>query len=165
MWYLKSLSDSKMADDHPMGTTPPPAHRRRVLVLCTANSARSQMAEGLLRQDYGDRMEVRSAGTITAAVRPEAITVLAELGIDISNAHSKRLDEFLDQEFDDVLTVCDAAAETCPIFPSPATRHHRGFPDPTGTGRTETERLEAFRRTRDDLRAWFRELYGEPDGA
>ena len=135
--------------------------KRRVLVLCTANSARSQMAEGLLRYDYGERMDVRSAGTITAAVRPEAIAVLAELGIDIAGARSKRLDEFLDEEFDDVLTVCDAAAERCPLFPGPAVRHHRGFPDPTGTWDAR-ERLEAFRRTRDDLRAWFRELYGEP---
>ena len=140
-----------------------PAPKRRVLVLCTANSARSQMAEGLLRHDYGHRLDVRSAGTITAAVQPEAIAVLAELGIDISDARSKSLDEFLDQAFDDVLTVCDAAAETCPMFPGPATRHHRGFPDPTATPGV-TERLEAFRRTRDDLRAWFRELYDEPLG-
>jgi arsenate reductase len=117
------------------------------------------MAEGLLRHDYGDRLDVRSAGTITATVQPEAIAVLAELGIDISGARSKRLDEFVDQEFDDVLTVCDAAAETCPAFPGPAIRHHRGFPDPTATP-GKAERLEAFRRTRDDLRAWFRELYG-----
>jgi arsenate reductase len=137
------------------------SERRRVLVLCTANSARSQMAEGLLRHDFGDRLDVRSAGTITAAVRPEAIAVLAEIGIDISQARSKRLDEFLDEPFDEVLTVCDSAAETCPVFPGPALRRHRGFADPTGVGRTEAERLEAFRLTRDDLRAWFRELYGD----
>jgi len=155
--YLKSLSDSKIGAAEMPGT---PA-RRRVLVLCTANSARSQMAEGLLRHDFGDRIDACSAGTITAAVRPEAIAVLAEIGIDISGARSKALDEFLDEPFDEVLTVCDAAAETCPVFPGPALRRHRGFPDPTGVGWTDTERLEAFRHTRDDLRAWFHELYGE----
>ena len=136
------------------------AVKQRVLVLCTANSARSQMAEGLLRHDFGDRLEVYSAGTFAASVRPEAIAVLAELGIDISGARSKSLDEFLDQPFDDVLTVCDAAAETCPVFQGPARRHHRGVRDPVAAGATEADRLEAFRRTRDEMRAWFRELYG-----
>jgi len=118
------------------------------------------MAEGLLRHDFGDRLEVRSAGTFAASVRPEAIAVLAEIGIPISGARSKSLDEFRDQSFDDVLTVCDAAAESCPVFQGPAKRHHRGFRDPVSVGGSDAKRLEAFRRTRDELRKWFRELYG-----
>jgi arsenate reductase len=133
--------------------------KRRVLVLCTANSARSQLAEGLLRHDFGDQLDVYSAGTFATSVRPEAIIVLAEIGIDISGHRSKSVDEFRGQPFDDVLTVCDAAAETCPNFPGAARRHHRGLQDPVTVGETETNRLEAFRRTRDKLRSWFQELY------
>ena len=117
------------------------------------------MAEGLLRHDFGDRLEVHSAGTFATSVRPEAITVLAEIGIDISGHRSKSLDEFREQPFDDVLTVCDAAGETCPVFPGPTRRHHRGFRDPVTAAGTEAERLEAFRRTRDELRGWFQVIY------
>ena len=91
--------------------------KKRVLILCTGNSARSQMAEGLLRHDAGDRFEVFSAGTKPSHVRPEAIAVMRELGIDISGHRSKSVDEFAGQSFDYVLTVCDNAKESCPIFP------------------------------------------------
>ena len=96
--------------------------KKRVLILCTGNSARSQMAEGLLGHDAGDRFEVESAGTRPGRVRPEAIAVMNELGIDISDHRSKHVDEFQDQSFDYVLTVCDSAKESCPTFP-----HHNAF--------------------------------------
>ena len=91
--------------------------KKRVFILCTGNSARSQMAEGLLEHDAGDRFEVESAGTKPGRVRPEAIAVMKELGIDISGHRSKHVDEFKDQSFDYVLTVCDNAKESCPVFP------------------------------------------------
>jgi arsenate reductase (thioredoxin) len=132
--------------------------KRRVLILCTGNSARSQMAEGLLRHDRGDAAEVASAGTHPTTVRPEAIAVMREVGIDISAHRSKHVDELRGQPFDDVLTVCDAANDRCPIFPGPARRVHRGFDDPAAVAGSEEERLEAFRRIRDELRVWLREV-------
>src|SRR5580658_5622917 len=99
----------------PQKETPMPA-KQRILILCTGNSARSQMAEGLLRHDAGDRFDVQSAGTRPSHVRPEAIAVMRELGIDISGHRSKNVDEFTAQQFDYVLTVCDHAKESCPIF-------------------------------------------------
>src|SRR5690348_2653956 len=93
-------------------------HRQRVLILCTGNSARSQMAEGLLRHDAGDRFDVFSAGTRPTQVRPEAIAVMQELGIDISGHRSRSVDEFAGQDFDYVVTVCDNARASCPVFPA-----------------------------------------------
>src|ERR1700726_2302195 len=104
--------------------------KERVLILCTGNSARSQMAEGLLRHDAGDRFEVFSAGTKPSQVRPEAIAVMGELGIDISEHRSKSVDQFTGQPFDYVLTVCDNAKETCPIFPGKVITVDRSFEDP-----------------------------------
>ena len=133
----------------------------RVLFLCTHNSARSQMAEGLLRTLAGDRFEVHSAGTVATAVRPEAVRVMAELGIDISRQESKTLERYLDQAFDWVITVCDDAAGSCPAFPGPARRLHWSLPDPSQVTGTEEERLAAFRAVRDALRRriedWLRE--------
>ena len=106
--------------------------KKRVLILCTGNSARSQMVEGLLEHDAGDRFEVESAGTKPGRVRPEAIAVMKELGIDISGHRSKHVDEFQGQSFDYVLTVCDNAKESCPTFPGHAERIHKGFEDPAG---------------------------------
>src|SRR5215469_2537849 len=100
---------------------------KRVLILCTGNSARSQMAEGLLAHDAADRFEVESAGTKPGSVRSEAITVMKELGIDISNHRSKHVDEFQGQQFDYVLTVCDNARESCPFFPGNSKRLHRAL--------------------------------------
>ena len=101
--------------------------KKRVLILCTGNSARSQMAEGLLEHDAGDRFEVKSAGTKPGRVRPEAIAVMKELGIDISGHRSKHVDEFQGQLFDYVLTVCDNAKESCPVFPGHAKRIQNAY--------------------------------------
>src|SRR6202049_2319167 len=104
--------------------------KKRVLILCTGNSARSQMAEGLLRHDAGDRIEVFSGGTQPSQVRPEAIAAMRELGIDISGYRSKSVDEFSGQNFDYVLTVCDHAKANCPIFPGKTITIHHSFKDP-----------------------------------
>src|SRR5918996_986710 len=106
------------------------ADKQRVLILCTGNSARSQMAEGLLRHDAGARFEVESAGTKPGHIRPEAIAAMKEIGIDISAHRSKHVDEFAGQDFDYVLTVCDNANESCPVFPGMARQLHRNFEDP-----------------------------------
>jgi arsenate reductase len=124
---------------------------KRVLILCTGNSARSQMAEGLLRDIAGDRFEVESAGTIKSFVRPQAIAAMAEIGIDISGHHSKCLDEFLDTEFDYVITVCDNANETCPVFPGAAKRIHWSFDDPAEADGDEDHVAAVFRRVRDEI--------------
>jgi arsenate reductase len=126
--------------------------KKRVLILCTGNSARSQMAEGLLRHLGGDKFEVESAGTVASFVRPQAIAVMAEIGIDITRHRSKCLDEFLGTSFDLVITVCDSAAENCPIFPGPAKRIHWSFDDPAEATGTEPEKLAAFRRIREEIR-------------
>jgi len=129
--------------------------KKRVLILCTGNSARSQMAEGLLRHDAGNRFEAESAGTKPSFVRPEAIAVMKELGIDISGHRSKSAAEFDGQKFDYVITVCDSARETCPVFFGEAKRLHRGFDDPAGLDAPEPERLALFRRVRDELRGYL----------
>jgi len=128
----------------------------RVLILCTGNSARSQMAEGLLRHDAGDRFDVASAGTRPGTVRPEALAVMQEIGIDISAHRSKHVDELRDAQFDYVLTVCDNARESCPILPGPGKRLHQAFDDPAALQGPEPERLAAFRRVRDELREYLR---------
>src|SRR5438067_4649937 len=115
--------------------------KQRVLILCTGNCARSQMAEGLLCHLAGDRFDVYSAGTKPSAVNPLAISVMAERGIDISSHRSKHLDEFRSQSFDYVITVCDDAAEACPIFLGRAHRIHWDFPDPAAVTGTEEEKL------------------------
>lgn len=130
--------------------------KRRVLILCTGNSARSQMAEGLLRHDAGDRFDVFSAGTKPGHVRPEAIAAMRELGIDISGHRSKSVAEFSGQPFDYVLTVCDNAKESCPIFPGGTAAIHRNFEDPAALQGSEEERLAVFRRVRDELREYLR---------
>jgi arsenate reductase len=139
--------------------------RRRILILCTANSARSQMAEGLLRHDAGDRFEVASAGTQATRVRPEAIAVMHEIGIDISGHRSKSVDELAGDSFDLVITVCDSARETCPVYPGHARRLHRAFEDPAAVSGSEEERLAAFRRVRDEIRAWLRQFAAQPSTA
>ena len=132
--------------------------KKRVLILCTGNSARSQMAEGLLRSFGGDGFEVFSAGTKPSIVRPEAIAVMSELGIDLSGQRSKHVREFEGQAFDYVITVCDDANESCPVFPGNTQRIHWSFPDPAAIGGSETERLAAFRRVRDALAEVFRDF-------
>jgi arsenate reductase len=125
--------------------------RFRVLFLCTHNSARSQMAEGLLGHLAGDRFESFSAGTEATRVRPEAVEAMREIGVDISGQRSETLDRYLDEPFDYVVTVCDDANESCPVFPGAKRRLHWSFPDPSGVeGR---ERLPAFREARDGIQA------------
>jgi arsenate reductase len=114
------------------------------------------MAEGLLRHDAGDRFEVDSAGTKPGHVRPEAVAVMKELGIDISGHRSKSVDEFRDHSFDYVLTVCDNAKESCPIYPGHANRLHHSFEDPAAVEGSEEQRLSAFRVVRDQIRQHLR---------
>jgi arsenate reductase (thioredoxin) len=129
--------------------------KTRVLILCTANSARSQIAEGLLRHDAGDRFEVASAGTHPGRVRPEAIQVMQELGIDLSSHRSKHVDEFAGAPFDYLITVCDQANENCPIYPGHGIRLHHAFDDPAAVSGSEEARLASFRRVRDEIRAFL----------
>jgi arsenate reductase len=126
---------------------------KRVLILCTGNSARSQMAEGLLRHDGGARFEVESAGVSPTRVRPEAVAAMRELGIDIAGQRSKSVDEFAGRQFDYVITVCDNAREQCPVFPAATRRVHWSFDDPAAAAGDESERLAVFRRVRDEIRA------------
>ncbi len=130
--------------------------KKRVLILCTGNSARSQMAEGLLRHDAGAAFEVHSAGTKPTAVRPEAIAVMREIGIDITAHRSKSADEFVGQPLDLVITVCDNARETCPVFPARIQRLHWPFEDPAAVTGDDEMRLAAFRKVRDQIRAKIR---------
>jgi len=127
--------------------------RLRVLFLCTHNSARSQMAEGLLRHLAGDRFEVASAGTEATSVRPEAIQAMDEIGADISTQKSKTLGRYVSQPFDFVVTVCEDANEACPFFPGARNRLHWSLPDPSKAAGGEQERLAVFREVRDDLRS------------
>jgi len=124
----------------------------RVLILCTGNSARSQMAEGLLRHDAGNAFEVFSAGTKPTQVRPEAVAAMREAGIDISDHLSKSVDEFAGQDFDFVITVCDNAKQSCPIYVAKTKRIHWSIEDPAAVQGSEEEILAAFRRIRDELR-------------
>jgi arsenate reductase len=131
--------------------------RQRVLFLCTHNSARSQMAEGLLRHLAGDRFEVASAGTEATSVRPEAIEAMAELGVDISGQSSKTLERYLGEPFDHVVTVCDDANEACPVFPGARSRLHWSFRDPSRAEGSEEERLQVFKMVRDEIQGRIRE--------
>ncbi len=133
-------------------------NKKRVLILCTANSARSQMAEGLMRHDHGERFEVESAGTKATSVRPEAVAVMKEIGIDISGHRSKVVEEVAERTFDYVLTVCDNAKESCPIFPGHGNRLHHSFEDPAAVQGTDEDRLTAFRLIRDQIRSYLREF-------
>ena len=122
-----------------------------MLFVCTHNSARSQMAEAFLRAWGGERFDVHSAGTEVTEVRPEAITVMDELGIDLRGQESKTVDRYLGDTFDWVVTVCDRARETCPIFPGAEHTGHWAFDDPAAATGTDDERLAVFRRVRDEI--------------
>ena len=127
--------------------------KRRVLILCTGNSARSQMAEGLLRKMAGEDFEVFSAGTKPLGLNPNAVAAMNEAGVDISNHRSKSVDEFAGQQFDYVITVCDSAREACPIFPGEGQHLHQSFEDPAAT--PVDHQLAAFRNVRDQIAAWL----------
>jgi arsenate reductase len=130
----------------------------RVLFLCTHNSARSQMAEGLLRHLSGGQVEAHSAGTAATTVRPLAVRAMAELGIDVSGQTSKTLERYLGEPFDAVVTVCDDANESCPVFPGARERLHWSLPDPSKATGSEAEQLAVYRTVRDELR---RRIAGE----
>ncbi|MDP4176694.1 MAG: arsenate reductase ArsC [Bacteroidota bacterium] len=134
--------------------------KKRILILCTGNSCRSQMAEGFLKS-FDHEMEVFSAGTKPALrVSTKAIKVMAEKGIDISQEHPKDVDEFVDKSFDYVITVCDNAKETCPVFTGKVQRRlHIGFDDPADAKGTEEEILSVFRRVRDEIEGRFHQFY------
>lgn len=137
--------------------------KRSVLFICTHNSARSQMAEGLLNALVGDRYEAASAGTTATRVRPEAVAALAELGIDITHHRSKSMEEFRGRIFDVVVTVCDSARETCPFFPGRLVLH-QSFRDPAAAEGSEEEVLEAFRTVRDQIASWIVATFGSAHG-
>ncbi len=126
--------------------------KKKVLFLCTHNSARSQMAEGLLRHQAGDSFEVMSAGTEATHIRPLAVQAMEELGLDISAQESKTLERYLGESFDYVITVCDDANEACPIFPGARQRLHWSFEDPALASGTEEERLQVFRSVRNKIK-------------
>lgn len=131
-----------------------------ILILCTGNSCRSHLAEGVLRAAAGDVIEVASAGSKPAGfVHPLAIAVMGEIGIDISGHRSKHLNEFLERQVDTVITVCGNADQACPIFPGQVNRYHWGFDDPAHATGTADEQLAVFRRVRDEIRKVF-EAYG-----
>ena len=132
--------------------------KQRLLFLCTGNSCRSQMAEGLLTNLAGDRFEAFSAGTEPSQVNPRAIKAMNELGIDISNHKSQSVENFLDQEFHYVITVCDAARETCPVFPNAKASLHWSFEDPAEATGNEEEVMSVFRKVRDEIRKRLREF-------
>lgn len=128
-----------------------------ILILCTGNSCRSHMAEGILRAAVGDKLRVASAGSKPADyVHPLAIRALAEIGIDISSHHSKHLNEFLAHDVETVITVCGNADQVCPMFPGQMNRHHWGFDDPAHATGSEEEQLAVFRRVRDEITRVFR---------
>jgi len=132
--------------------------RSRVLFLCTGNSCRSQMAEGWARHLHGDTIEAYSAGVETHGLNPRAVEVMREAGVDISGQRSQLVDELLDVSPHLVVTVCDHAAERCPVFPGAPRTVHRSFADPAGATGTDDEVLDEFRRVRDEIRDWVREL-------
>ncbi len=127
--------------------------RQRVLILCTGNSCRSQMAEGWIEYVLGEVWEARSAGTDPAGhVHPLAVTVMAEVGVDISGGMPEHVEAFLHQMWDLVITVCDSAHETCPVFPGPVETLHISFPDPANAEGTRAGQIEVFRTVRDQIR-------------
>ena len=132
----------------------------RVLFVCTHNSVRSQMAEGLLNALHGERCEARSAGTKPTRVSSHAVSAMKEIGIDISGRRSKSIEEFRDVPFDYVVTVCDSARESCPLFPEGGEHLHRGFTDPGNVIGDEEKRMAAFRRTRDEIKEWIERTFG-----
>ena len=130
--------------------------RPLILILCTGNSCRSHLAEGLLRAAIGDRYQVASAGSKPAGyVHPLAVKAMSEIGLDISAHHSKHMNEFLDRDVETVITVCGNADQACPMFPGQLNRHHWPFDDPAHATGSEAEQLAVFRRVRDEIRAVF----------
>jgi len=153
-----------------MTSTPEDLEKKKVLFLCTHNSARSQMAEGLLRAMFGDRYEAYSAGVEATSIDPRAVRAMLEIGIDISGQRSKSSEEFQDTIFDLAVTVCDRAKQACPICSTqlellsknPRAREviHKSFADPADAAGSEEEQLEAFRQVRDEIKEWITQTFG-----
>ena len=135
-------------------------NKKRVLFICTHNSARSQMAEGLMNALAGERYFAQSAGTEPSEVNPLAIEAMSEIGINIKKHKSKSVDEFIKQDFDYVVTVCDHANETCPFFTGGRERIHKGFKDPDAVTGSDVDKLEAFRAARDEISEWIKVEFG-----
>lgn len=133
--------------------------KQRVIFICTHNSARSQMAEGLLRHLAGERFETFSAGTVATRVHPLAIIAMAEKGLDLSHHASEHIDKYMAMKFDYVITVCDHAKEACPYFPTSATQWHWSFADPSAATGTEEERLQKFREVRKQIEQSLRATF------
>lgn len=136
----------------------PVKDKMKVLFVCTGNSCRSQMAEGWARHLKGDIIEAYSAGVWPVGVHPRAIKAMAEVGVDISDQPSKHVDEFLETDFDFVVTLCDNAKQQCPVFPGKAKLIHKAFEDPVAVAGSEEQIMHAFRRTRDDIKAFIETL-------
>ena len=134
--------------------------KKRILFICTANAARSQMAEGYLRAKYGNRYEAFSAGTRQSSLSTRAIAVMQEIGIDISHHRSKTLQSVRDERYDIAVTLCDNAHALCPVVPNAEKTIHKGFPDPHLTPGTSEEVLDGYRRVRDDIAAWIDREFG-----
>lgn len=132
--------------------------KKTILFICTHNSARSQIAEGLVNHYWKDHCQAFSAGTQPSIVNPNSIKVMKELGIDISKARSKNASKFIGKAFDLVVTVCDSAKETCPFFPGAKEYIHKGFPDPSQAKGDENEIIAVFRKTRDDIYIWLKNI-------
>lgn len=137
--------------------------RKKVLFICTHNSARSQMAAALINKFWAEEYEAYSAGTEPTAVNPHAIKAMAEIGIDISNNQAKHVNTYKGQSFDYVVTVCDHAKETCPFFPGAKKYLHQGFVDPSTFTGTEEEQLSKFRRVRGEIKSWIESTFMQED--
>jgi len=135
--------------------------KKKVLFICTHNSARSQMAQAFLNHLCGDRYLAFSAGTKPSGVNPYAVEVMREVGINISHHRSKSVKEFEGEEFDYVITVCDSAKEECPYFAGGKKQIHKSFPDPSSYEGTREEKLEFFRKVRDEIKEWIEETFGK----
>jgi len=137
------------------------AAKRSVLFICTHNACRSQMAEALLRLRFGDTYDSHSAGTEPSRVNPWAIRVMAELGVDISGQLSEHVETYLEETFDTIVTTCDSASETCPVFPGAKELLHHSFEDPAGAAGSKETILGVFRRVRDEIDHWIQATFGE----
>jgi len=135
--------------------------KKTILFICVHNSARSQMAEGLVNGLYADRFQAFSGGTVATRVHPAAIQAMAEIGIDVSGQRSKNIDEFEGRRFDSIVMVCDEKQTDCPFFPGGKEYIHHAFDDPVACRGTEEEVLDCFRKSRDEIRAWIEATFAK----
>ncbi len=135
--------------------------KKNILVLCTGNSCRSQIMEGWLRFFGKENLSVKSAGVETHGVNPRAIQVMKEAGVDISSHTSNHIDEYINEKFDLIITVCDSAKEKCPVFPALSEKRHHNFPDPAKAEGTESEIISQFREVRDQIKEYAKDLITE----